>query len=191
MNSGPTLQAGSTGPDVRRLQRILVETKLLDFTHIDGSFAAATETAVKDFQEGNGLVSNGIVGPVTWAVLPADPMTRHFPVAAAVHPLSPRCKGPENLFQAKRSRRPGRDRRIVRTTHRGGGQSLSVGSLAALQWTPSSAIAPGGCRPERLARRSRPWPASPRYKVPISTPAPREGCPRPPGHPDPPREALI
>lgn len=75
MNSGPTLQAGSTGPDVRRLQRILVETKLLDFTHIDGSFAAATETAVKDFQEGNGLVSDGIVGPVTWAVLPADPMT--------------------------------------------------------------------------------------------------------------------
>jgi hypothetical protein len=34
---------------VRRLQRILVEMKLLDFTHIDGNFAATTETAVKDF----------------------------------------------------------------------------------------------------------------------------------------------
>jgi hypothetical protein len=50
MNSGPTLRAGSTGPHVRRLQRILVEMKILDFTHIDGGFAAATETAVKDFQ---------------------------------------------------------------------------------------------------------------------------------------------
>src|SRR5215468_7602226 len=75
MNSGPTLRAGSTGPDVRRLQRILVEKKLLDFTHIDGNFAAATETAVRDFQEGNGLVIDGIVGAVTWAALPADPTT--------------------------------------------------------------------------------------------------------------------
>ena len=75
MNSGPTIRAGSTGPYVRRLRRILVEMKILDFTHIDGNFAAATETAVKDFQEGNGLVADGIVGPITWAALPADPMT--------------------------------------------------------------------------------------------------------------------
>ena len=36
MNSGPMLLAGSTGLDVKRLQRLLVEMKILDFTHIDG-----------------------------------------------------------------------------------------------------------------------------------------------------------
>lgn len=72
MNSGPTLQTGSTGLGVKRLQRLLVEMKILDFTQIDGNFAAATETAVKDFQEGNGLAVDGIVGPFTWAALPTD-----------------------------------------------------------------------------------------------------------------------
>ena len=38
MNSGPTLQIGSTGPDVRRLQILFVMTKLLDYTGIDGSW---------------------------------------------------------------------------------------------------------------------------------------------------------
>ena len=32
MNSGPTLQLNSTGPDVRRLQIVLVMMKLLDFS---------------------------------------------------------------------------------------------------------------------------------------------------------------
>ena len=63
MNSGPTLQSGSTGPDVRRLQRLLVELKILSFDHIDGNFGAPTEAAVKDFQSGDGLSVDGIVGP--------------------------------------------------------------------------------------------------------------------------------
>jgi peptidoglycan hydrolase-like protein with peptidoglycan-binding domain len=75
MNSGPTLRMGSTGPEVRRLQRVLVEIKLLDFTRIDGNFASGTEGAVKDFQQGNGLTVDGIVGPQTWSALPADPNT--------------------------------------------------------------------------------------------------------------------
>jgi hypothetical protein len=50
MNSGPTLSTGSTGPDVRRLQRLLIEIKLLDFTQIDGDFGSVTEGAAKDFQ---------------------------------------------------------------------------------------------------------------------------------------------
>jgi peptidoglycan hydrolase-like protein with peptidoglycan-binding domain len=48
MNSGPTLRSGSTGPDVRRLQRLLVELKILSFDHINGNFGSSTETAVKD-----------------------------------------------------------------------------------------------------------------------------------------------
>ena len=75
MNSGPTLSLGSSGEDVKRLQRILVMVKLLDYTGIDGSFGAETESAVKAFQQGNGLGVDGIVGPLTWQALPADPDT--------------------------------------------------------------------------------------------------------------------
>jgi len=46
MNSGPTLSIGSTGPDVRRLQIILVETKLLDVSGIDSNFGPKTRDAV-------------------------------------------------------------------------------------------------------------------------------------------------
>jgi peptidoglycan hydrolase-like protein with peptidoglycan-binding domain len=75
MNNGPTLSIGSTGHDVRRLQRIFVMTKALAPTGITGSFDATTEQAVKDFQQGAGLIVDGIVGPQTWQALPADPNT--------------------------------------------------------------------------------------------------------------------
>ena len=75
MNSGPTLTQGSTGPDVRRLQSILVMIKLLDVSGIDGVFGPKTQDAVKSFQQGNGLTADGIVGPLTWKALPADPQT--------------------------------------------------------------------------------------------------------------------
>ena len=75
MNSGPTLSIGATGHDVRRLQRIFVMTKTLASSNITGTFDVTTELVVKDFQEGAGLVADGIVGPVTWQALPADPNT--------------------------------------------------------------------------------------------------------------------
>jgi peptidoglycan hydrolase-like protein with peptidoglycan-binding domain len=75
MNSGPTIRSGSTGDDVRRLQRILVMTKGLDYTEIDGVFGPKTLAAVKDFQSSSGLTADGIVGPNTWHALPADPNT--------------------------------------------------------------------------------------------------------------------
>ena len=53
MNSGPTLSIGSTGPDVRRLQVILVMIKSLDVSAIDGVFGSKTQDAVKSFQQGN------------------------------------------------------------------------------------------------------------------------------------------
>jgi peptidoglycan hydrolase-like protein with peptidoglycan-binding domain len=76
MNSGPTLAIGSTGPDVRRVQILLVMIKLLDFSGIDGNFGPKTQHAVKSFQEGNNLRPDGVVGPVTWNALPADPNTQ-------------------------------------------------------------------------------------------------------------------
>jgi peptidoglycan hydrolase-like protein with peptidoglycan-binding domain len=75
MNSGPTLSIGSTGHDVRRLQRIFVMTKAQAPSGITGTFDATTQQAVKDFQQGAGLAVDGIAGPQTWQALPADPNT--------------------------------------------------------------------------------------------------------------------
>ena len=75
MNSGPTLQQGSSGSEVRRVQRILVMVKLLDWDEIDGIFGPKTKGAVEAFQESNGLVKDGIVGPATWGAMPEDPNT--------------------------------------------------------------------------------------------------------------------
>ena len=75
MNNGPTISIGSTGHDVRRLQRIFVMTKVLAPSNITGTFDSTTEQAVKDFQQGAGLTVDGIVGPITWQALPADPNT--------------------------------------------------------------------------------------------------------------------
>jgi peptidoglycan hydrolase-like protein with peptidoglycan-binding domain len=75
MNSGPTLSLGSTGADVRRLQILLVMIKSLDFSGIDSNFGPKTQDAVKSFQQGNNLTPDGVVGPLTWEALPADPNT--------------------------------------------------------------------------------------------------------------------
>jgi peptidoglycan hydrolase-like protein with peptidoglycan-binding domain len=65
----PTIQPGATGAAVRRLQRALRRTPNLSLA-VDGIFGLLTEAAVKQFQEGAGLVADGIVGPLTWAALP-------------------------------------------------------------------------------------------------------------------------
>jgi peptidoglycan hydrolase-like protein with peptidoglycan-binding domain len=59
MNSSPTLSIGSTGHDVRRLQRIFVMTKSLAPSGITGSFDATTEQAVKDFRTYDGVIGAG------------------------------------------------------------------------------------------------------------------------------------
>jgi len=74
MNSGPILRSGSSGEDVKRLQRILIFALPCQL-EIDGFFGPKTEEAVKLFQEGVGLMGDGIVGPETWKQLPSDPNT--------------------------------------------------------------------------------------------------------------------
>ena len=61
----PNLQNGSTDPAVRDLQQTL---KALGYNPgpIDGVFGAATEAAVKAFQQARGITADGIVGKVTW-----------------------------------------------------------------------------------------------------------------------------
>jgi peptidoglycan hydrolase-like protein with peptidoglycan-binding domain len=67
-----TISLGSTGDDVKRLQRALARQLLWNpFGPITGVFDASLETSVKDFQQSNGLTVDGVVGPATWAKLPA------------------------------------------------------------------------------------------------------------------------
>src|ERR1700679_1182873 len=66
-----TISLGSTGDDVKRLQRVLARHLLWNpFGPITGTFDAGLETAVKNFQQSNGLTVDGIVGPQTWSALP-------------------------------------------------------------------------------------------------------------------------
>jgi peptidoglycan hydrolase-like protein with peptidoglycan-binding domain len=52
--------------------------KMLEYTEIDGVFGPATESRVRDFQQDKGLGVDGVVGPRTWAALPADPGTKQL-----------------------------------------------------------------------------------------------------------------
>jgi peptidoglycan hydrolase-like protein with peptidoglycan-binding domain len=65
----PTISLGATGDVVRRLQLALRRTPDLGLT-VNGTFDSQTESAVKEFQQGAGLVVDGIVGPLTWNALP-------------------------------------------------------------------------------------------------------------------------
>ncbi|MFD7447011.1 glycoside hydrolase domain-containing protein [Streptomyces sp. NPDC059909] len=66
--STPTVQNGSTGEAVTRLQRAL--TAALGRTvAIDGDFGSGTDQAVRDYQSSRGLGVDGIVGPATWGAL--------------------------------------------------------------------------------------------------------------------------
>jgi peptidoglycan hydrolase-like protein with peptidoglycan-binding domain len=65
----PTISIGATGDVVRRLQRALRRTPDPSLA-IDGIFGPQLEAAVKLFQQGAGLVADGVVGPLTWNALP-------------------------------------------------------------------------------------------------------------------------
>jgi peptidoglycan hydrolase-like protein with peptidoglycan-binding domain len=51
---------GDRGEDVKVIQRVVGETP-------DGYFGSRTYAAVRQWQRFNGLVDDGIVGPLTWA----------------------------------------------------------------------------------------------------------------------------
>jgi hypothetical protein len=59
---------GKTGPEVRAVQRLLKD-KFGYGINVDGIFGPDTATAVKAFQNANGLAVDGIVGPNTWKKL--------------------------------------------------------------------------------------------------------------------------
>ncbi|GGV83340.1 hypothetical protein GCM10015535_26220 [Streptomyces gelaticus] len=64
----PTLQQGTSGDGVKRLQRSLTAA-LGSTVGIDGTFGPTTATAVRGYQTSRGLTADGIVGPATWTAL--------------------------------------------------------------------------------------------------------------------------
>ncbi len=62
------LTLGSTGTEVRELQKILIQQNLLKST-VTGRFGALTQAAVKAFQKKHGITVAGYVGPATRAKL--------------------------------------------------------------------------------------------------------------------------
>jgi peptidoglycan hydrolase-like protein with peptidoglycan-binding domain len=62
-----TIKLGDSGDDVKRLQRVFAQTKVLGPDSVTGVFGPQAEQAVKDFQQSNGLVVDGVVGPITWS----------------------------------------------------------------------------------------------------------------------------
>ena len=93
MNSGPTLSIGSTGPDVRRLQVLFVMMKEMNYSDIDGKFGPKTLELVKSFQQGSNLTPDGVVGPLTWTKLLADPNTPRLAPGATGSAVSGLQKG--------------------------------------------------------------------------------------------------
>ena len=70
---GTVLRRGSTGSSVEQVQFWLsdlaqFDTSLVSVT-VDGSFGAATERAVRAFQQKQGLTADGVVGQATWNAL--------------------------------------------------------------------------------------------------------------------------
>jgi peptidoglycan L-alanyl-D-glutamate endopeptidase CwlK len=64
----PVLRRGASGHEVARLQDLLDKAGF-PLGRIDGRFGAATEAALTGFQRAQGLLADGVCGPVTWAVL--------------------------------------------------------------------------------------------------------------------------
>ena len=57
-----TIKLGSKGEDVKFLQKFLGLKQ-------DGDFGPVTEKKVKEWQESKGLLADGVVGPISWAII--------------------------------------------------------------------------------------------------------------------------
>ncbi|WP_076262382.1 phage tail tip lysozyme [Intrasporangium flavum] len=63
----PVLRQGDSGDAVTGLQRELVDAGYA--LTVDGSFGPATDSAVRSYQQANGLLVDGVVGTNTWGSL--------------------------------------------------------------------------------------------------------------------------
>jgi peptidoglycan hydrolase-like protein with peptidoglycan-binding domain len=65
----PTLQRGSSGPQVVQLQQLCTANKWGDPGNADGHFGPRTQAAVKAMQTAIGTTADGVYGPHTAAQL--------------------------------------------------------------------------------------------------------------------------
>jgi hypothetical protein len=77
------MQTGSNGDAVRAAQAQLRSQGWR--LAVDGAFGPQTEGRVRDFQTVRNLISDGVVGPVTWKVLIADFQHMATPEDAVAH----------------------------------------------------------------------------------------------------------
>ena len=77
----PTIRRGDKGEYVTLAQTLLNNRGYnLGRCGIDGDFGAATQAAVKQFQEDWNLVQDGVVGPKTWQYLESTPTSQLYSV---------------------------------------------------------------------------------------------------------------
>jgi peptidoglycan hydrolase-like protein with peptidoglycan-binding domain len=69
----PTIRSGSHGPSVTYCQNLLNNRTAPPPLWVDGIFGQRTNASVRQFQLRKRLVSDGIVGLLTWAALEAGP----------------------------------------------------------------------------------------------------------------------
>ena len=86
----PTIRLGSLGEPVKTLQAALNLWRETDQTRLaeDGFFGLRTNSRVREFQAGNQLYSDGVVGPLTWEAL--TPLVEEVTRDATAAPDSPR-----------------------------------------------------------------------------------------------------
>ena len=168
MNSGPILTIGSTGVDVRRLQTILVMTKLLDYTGIDGNFGPKTQDAVKSFQQTSNLTPDGIVGQRRGTRCRRMRIRRIWRAAQPAPPYPPCKKGCWRLVVATAQPTPARS--MGSSARRLNLLCAAIKPSMIWLWMGSSGIGRGGCPPEGRARRSSSvrWPWSPQELLPLN-----------------------
>lgn len=89
-------QRGSKGPEVSRIQGRLKELGYYRGL-VDGDFGGGTESAIKMFQEAEGLTVDGVVGPQTWKRLFGG---EEIPTPALLQkPLAYRCLALTGCFE--------------------------------------------------------------------------------------------
>ena len=86
----PTIRLGSLGDSVKTLQAALNLWREPDQTRLaeDGFFDLRTNSRVREFQSGNQLYPDGVVGPLTWDAL--APLVEEATRAATAAHESPR-----------------------------------------------------------------------------------------------------